>query len=229
MTGTMVAFPINGRDASGYLAVPPSGSGPGVIVLQEWWGLVDHIKQVADRFAAQGFVALAPDLFHGEKTTSPDAAEKLFMALNIAETGKDLRGAARFLLSRQDVTSRKVAAIGFCMGGQLALFAACAHPDLVGAAVDFYGVHPKVHPDVTRLAGPVLAHFGKSDRSIPEEQVNGMVQAARAAGKTLDVHWYDAGHAFFNDSRPQVFSQSNADLAWKRTLEFLHGYFKPAQ
>jgi carboxymethylenebutenolidase len=225
MAGTMVTFPINGRDASGYLASPPAGSGPGVLVLQEYWGLVDHIKRVADRFAAEGFVALAPDLFHGEKTTSPDAAGKLFMALNIVETGKDLRGAARYLLSREDVSSKKVAAVGFCMGGQLALFAACAHADLVGAAVDFYGIHPKVHPDIAKLSGPVLAHFGRSDQSIPEAQVNAMVQAAHAAGKTFDVHWYDAGHAFFNDSRPQVYSKANADLAFTRTLDFLRGWF----
>jgi carboxymethylenebutenolidase len=221
MTGAMVNFPINGRDGSGYLALPHTRSGPGLVVLQEWWGLVDHIKHVTDRFAAEGFVALAPDMYHGEKTTSPDAAGKLLMALNIAEAGKDLRGAARYLLARGDVTTKHVAALGFCMGGQLALFAACAHPDLVSAAVDFYGVHPNVHPDVTRLSGPVLAHFGRNDTSIPEAQVDAMVRSAHAAGKTFDVHWYDAGHAFFNDSRPQVYDKPNADLALTRTLEFL--------
>jgi carboxymethylenebutenolidase len=226
MAGMIVTFPINGRDASGYLALPRAGAGPGLLVLQEYWGLVDHIKTVADRFAAEGYVALAPDLYHGEKTTSPDAAGKLLMALNIAETGNDLRGAARYLLARKDVSSKKVAAVGFCMGGQLALFAACAHPDLVGAAVDFYGIHPNVHPDIAKLSGPVLAHFGRSDRSIPEAQVNAMVNAAHAAGKAFEVHWYDAGHAFFNDSRPQVYSKANADLAFARTLEFLRGWFQ---
>jgi len=223
MSGAMVSFPINGRNASGYLATPPGGSGPGLLVIQEYWGLVDHIKHVADRFAAAGFVALAPDMYHGEKTTSPDTAGKMLMALNIAEAARDLRGAARYLLSRDDVTSKKVAALGFCMGGQLALFAACEHPDLVGAAVDFYGIHPNVHPDVKKLSGPVLAHFGRSDKSIPEAQVTAMAGAARAAGKTFDVHWYDAGHAFFNDARPQVYDKACADLAWTRTLQFLRG------
>jgi carboxymethylenebutenolidase len=228
MHGTMVRFPINGRDGSGYMALPPTGSGPGVLVIQEYWGLVEHIKHVADRFAAQGFVAFAPDMYHGEKAASPDAAGKMLMALNIAEAGRELRAAARSLLARPEVTSKTVAAVGFCMGGQLALFAACAHPDLVGAAVDFYGIHPNVHPDVTKLSGPVLAHFGKNDLSIPAAQVNAMVQKAQAAGKTFRVHWYDAGHAFFNDTRPQVFSKANADLAWTRTLQFLRGHFRPA-
>jgi carboxymethylenebutenolidase len=225
MNGSMVTFPVNGRDASGYLSLPPAGTGPGLLVIQEWWGLVGHIKDVADRFAAAGFVALAPDLYHGEQTTSPDAAGKMLMALNIAETGKDLRGAAKYLLGREDVTSKTVAAVGFCMGGQLALFAACEHPDLVGAAVDFYGIHPNVHPDVTRLSGPVLAHFGREDKSIPAEQVDAMVKRAHAAGKTFEVHWYDAGHAFFNDARPQVYSKRDADTAWTRTVDFLKAYF----
>ncbi|HEY5219214.1 MAG TPA: dienelactone hydrolase family protein, partial [Gemmatimonadaceae bacterium] len=133
MAGRMISFPINGRDGSGYLALPPMGSGPGLLVIQEYWGLVDHIKQLADRFAAEGFVALAPDMYHGKTTKSPDDAGKMLMALNIAEAGKDLRGAAKYLLGRDDVASRKVASLGFCMGGQLALFGACAHPDLIGA------------------------------------------------------------------------------------------------
>src|ERR671914_2933910 len=125
--GEMVSFPANGRPAGGYLALPASDRGPGVLVIQEWWGLVDHIKDLADRFAREGFVALAPDLYHGERTKSPDQAGKLFMALNIAETAKDLRGAATYLRDRKDVQPKKVAAVGFCMGGQLALFGATAH------------------------------------------------------------------------------------------------------
>src|SRR5918992_6155602 len=123
--GEMVSFPANGRTADGYLALPASARGPGVLVIQEWWGLVDHIKELADRFANEGFVALAPDLYHGEKTKSPDQAGKLMMALNIGEAAKDLRGAAEHLLGLDAVQPKKVAALGFCMGGQLALFAAC--------------------------------------------------------------------------------------------------------
>jgi carboxymethylenebutenolidase len=219
--GEMVSFPANGRTVEGYLAKPPSGRGPGVIVIQEWWGLVDHIKDLTDRFAREGFVALAPDLYHGERTKSPDQAGKLLMALNIAETAKDLRGAAAYLRSLSDVQSKKVAAVGFCMGGQLALFAATAHPDVIDAAVDFYGIHPKVNPDVSKLSGPVLAHFGRRDKSVPESAANALVERIEAAGKTVEAHFYDADHAFFNDTRPEVYDRKSADLAWQRTLKFL--------
>jgi carboxymethylenebutenolidase len=219
--GEMVHFPANGRTVEGYLALPPSAQGPGVLVLQEWWGLVNHIKDLADRFAREGFVALAPDLYHGEKTKSPDQAGKLFMALNIAETAKDLRGAAMYLRSRREIPSTKIAAVGFCMGGQLALFAATAHPDVINAAVDFYGIHPKVNPDVSKLSGPVLAHFGRRDKSVNEQTARTLVDRIKAAGKTVEVHFYDADHAFFNDQRPEVYDRPSAELAWERTLDFL--------
>jgi carboxymethylenebutenolidase len=219
--GEMVTFPANGRTADSYLTLPPSGRGPGVIVLQEWWGLVDHIKDLTERFAREGFVALAPDLYHGEKTKSPDQAGKLLMALNIAEAAKDLRGAATYLRSRPDVKPKRVAAVGFCMGGQLALFAASAHPDVIDVAVDFYGIHPKVHPDVSKLSGPVLAHFGRRDKSVNEQAARALIDRIEAAGKTIEAHFYDADHAFFNDQRPEVYDRQSAELAWRRTLDFL--------
>jgi carboxymethylenebutenolidase len=219
--GEMVGFPANGRTADGYLALPPSDRGPGVIVVQEWWGLVDHIKDLTERFAREGFVALAPDLYRGEKTKSPDQAGKLLMALNIAETAKDLRGAATYLRSRAEVQPKRVAVVGFCMGGQLALFGACAHPDVIDATVDFYGIHPKVDPDVSTLSGPVLAHFGRRDKSVNEQTARALVDRITGAGKTVETYFYDAGHAFFNDQRPEVYDSQSAELAWKRTLEFL--------
>ncbi len=219
--GEMITFPANGRTADGYLALPPSGRGPGLLVIQEWWGLVDHIKDLADRFARQGFVALAPDLYNGEKTKSPDQAGKMLMALNIAETGKDLRGAAAYLHDRPEVQPKKVGVVGFCMGGQLALFGGTAHPDLISAVVDFYGIHPKVNPDVTKLSGPVLAHFGKRDKSVGEEGAKALVDRIRAAGKSVEAYFYDADHAFFNDQRPEVHNRQAAELAWRRTLDFL--------
>jgi carboxymethylenebutenolidase len=219
--GEMVGFPANGRTAEGYLTLPPSGRGPGVIVIQEYWGLVDHIKDLTDRFAREGFAALAPDLYHGDKAKSPDQAGKLLMALNIADTAKDLRGAATYLRSRPEVQPKKVAAVGFCMGGQLALFGASAHPDVINAVVDFYGIHPKVDPDVSKLSGPVLGHFGRRDKSVNEQTARALVDRIKASGKTIEAHFYDAGHAFFNDQRPEVYDPQSADLAWKRTLEFL--------
>lgn len=219
--GELLQFAANGRSADGYLAVPKDGSGSGVLVIQEYWGLVDHIKDVCDRLAREGFVALAPDLYNGKVTKSPDEAGKLFMALNIAKAGAALRGAALALLARPETTGTKVAAMGFCMGGQLALFAACQYPEQIGAAVDFYGVHPNVKIDPARLGVPIQAHFAKRDNSVKEVEARTLVEKIRAAGGTIEAHFYDADHAFFNDTRPTVYDKSSAGTAWDRTLTFL--------
>ena len=225
MQGQMIEFRANGRMTPGYLNAH-AGSGPGLVVVQEWWGLVDHIKQLADRFAAEGFVTLAPDLFHGKQTKSPDEAGKLLMALNIAEAATDLAGAADHLLALPSVRPRKVGAIGFCMGGQLAFFAAQEYPDKVAAAVNFYGIHPKVAIHPSKLRVPVLAHFGRNDQSVKEADARALAARCLAAGAPFEAHFYDAGHAFFNDSRPQVFDQPSADLAWQRTLDFLRAHLR---
>ena len=218
----MLEFPANGHTTTGYLAAPASAKGTGVLVIQEWWGLVDHIKDVCDRLAQEGFVALAPDLYHGTVTRSPDEAGKLFMALNIARAGSDLRGAAAALQSRPEVTSQRVGVLGFCMGGQLALYAAAEYPDRIGAAVDFYGVHPQVRIDPAKLRIPVLAHFAKRDNSVKEATARALVEKIAAAGGSIEAHYYDCDHAFFNDSRPTVYDKRNANEAWTRTLKFLH-------
>ncbi len=218
----MIECKANGRTASGYLAKPSSGSGPGVVLLQEWWGLVDHVKDVANRLAAAGFVTLAPDLYHGESARSPDDAMRLLMAMNMVETAKELRGAADHLLRLDAVAPKRVASMGFCLGGQLALFAACEHPDRFHAAVDFYGIfNPKIDVRLDRLAGSVLAHFGEHDPSVKPADARALVARIESSGKRIEAYFYDAGHAFFNDSRPQVYSPENAMLAWERTVEFL--------
>jgi carboxymethylenebutenolidase len=190
-------------------------------VIQEWWGLVDHIKDVCDRFAREGFVALAPDFYHGVATKSPDEAGKLFMALNMAKAGADLRGAADALAKRPEVTSTRVAALGFCMGGQLALYAGAEFPEKIAAVVDFYGIHPNVRIDPSRVTVPVLAHFAKRDNSVKEADARVLVAKIGAAGGTIEAHYYDSDHAFFNDTRPTVFDREAAQLAWQRTLKFL--------
>lgn len=218
--GEIVFFPSNGRSASGYLSKPSSGKGIGIIVLQEWWGLVDHIKDVCDRFAAEGFTALAPDLYDGVTTSSPDEASKLFMALNIGEAEKTLRGAIDFLLKNEAVSSKKVGVVGFCMGGQLALFAATLNPN-IGACINFYGVHPAVKPDFTKLNAPVLGLFAGNDTFVNQEVVSNLAAALKAAGKTFEFHTYpNTSHAFFNDTRPEVYNADAARDAWERSLKF---------
>lgn len=219
--GQMIDFPANGHTTSGYLALPAAGSGPGIIVIQEWWGLLDHIKDVADRLAREGFVALAPDFYHGTATRSPDEAGKLFMALNIAKAGADLRGAADALRGRPEVRGDRVGAMGFCMGGQLALYGGAEFPDRIGAVVDFYGIHPNVRIDPARLTVPLLAHFGSRDNSVKENDARALVGKIEAAGGQVEAYFYDAEHAFFNDTRPTVYHKASAAAAWTRTLAFL--------
>ncbi len=218
--GAMVEFRTNGRSSGGYLATPASGSGPGVIVIQEWWGLVDHVKDVADRFAGEGFVALAPDLYRGETTTSPDDAGKLMMALNIEQAERDLRGAVDHLLARDEVVGDRVGTVGFCMGGQLSLFAACANPR-VGACVDFYGIHPNVTPDIASLQAPVLGFFAEKDAFVTPEAARKLEADLQAAGKEAEITVFEgADHAFFNDTRTGVYHPQYAAECWTRMLAF---------
>lgn len=224
--GEMIEFKSNGSTCEGYLATPDSGSGAGVIVLQEWWGLVDHIKDVVDRFAAEGFVALAPDLYHGEKTQSPDDAGKLMMALKIGETEKDLRGAVEHLVGLDACTSEKVGTVGFCMGGQLSLYAACANKQ-VGACVIYYGIHPNVSPDLPGLEAPVLGFFAEKDGTVTPEVAGKLEQGLKDAGKEVEIIIYDgADHGFFNDTRSDVYHEVHAKDTWDRMLSLYRANLK---
>jgi carboxymethylenebutenolidase len=219
--GEMVQFRFPGGTTGGYLATPKQGSGPGVIVIQEWWGLVDHIKDVCDRFAEEGFVALAPDLYHGKTTKSPDEAGKLMMALRIDEAERDLTAAADYLQNQASTTSKKLGVVGFCMGGALSLYTATKNPN-IGACVVFYGGHPKVKPDLPNLHAPVLGLYGEKDRSIPPDVVHELDRQVKALGKQIEVKIYKgADHAFFNDTRPGIYNAEAAADAWQRTIAFL--------
>ena len=221
MAGRMIEFKSNGGTAQGYLSTPESGRGPGVVVLQEWWGLVPHIKDVADRFAAEGFVALAPDLYHGDVAKSPDEAGKMMMALNIAQTERDLRGAVQYLLNDAAVEGDSVGIVGFCMGGALSLYGASKNPQ-VGACVVFYGIHPKVEPDFEALRAPVLGIFAEKDKSVTPDSVRALEDTMREHGKSIETHTYPGtDHAFFNDTRPEVYDADASADAWRRTIEFL--------
>jgi carboxymethylenebutenolidase len=203
------------------LALPEYPIGLGVIVIQEWWGLVPHIKSVADRFAAVGFVALAPDIYNGKTTTSPDEAGRMLMALNIEQAAKDLESAIDYLLQRPEVKHKKLGVVGFCMGGQLALLAGTVSQQ-IGAVVDLYGIHPKVALDFSKLTAPVLGIFGEQDQSVPPAAVHQLATQIQQAGGSIETHSYpDATHAFFNDTRPEVYNPAAAEDAWQRTLTFL--------
>jgi carboxymethylenebutenolidase len=222
--GEMVQFPFAGGNTGGYLATPRQGSGPGVIVIQEWWGLVDHIKDVCDRFAEEGFVALAPDLYHGKTTRSPDEAGKLMMALRIDEAERDLSAAAQYLSTEDSTTSEKVGVVGFCMGGALALYTATKNEN-VGACVVFYGGHPKVKPDLPNLHAPVLGLYAEKDGFVTPDSVRALEREVKALGKPIEVVIYpDTDHAFFNDTRPEVYNAGAAADAWRRTIAFLRAH-----
>jgi carboxymethylenebutenolidase len=221
--GEMVTFPSNGGTGTGYLATPEAGAGLGLIVIQEWWGLVPHIEDVCDRFAAEGFTALAPDLYHGTSTTEPDEAGKLLMTLNLDQAAKDMGGAIDFLKGSDRVRGEGIGVTGFCMGGGLTLLLAAQRPDDVKAAVPFYGFVPWEHanPDWSKLEASIIGHYGTEDEFFSPEKAKELEATLQGLGKDVEFFIYDgAHHAFFNDTRPEVYDEQASDVAWTRTLEF---------
>jgi carboxymethylenebutenolidase len=218
-----VTFPSNGTSAHGYLALPAAGSGPGLIVIQEWWGLTSHIKDVTDRFAAEGFVALAPDLYGGTTTHDGDEAGRLMGELPVAGAARDLGGAVDHLLGLEAVTSSTVGAVGFCMGGGFVLVLAAQEGARVGAAVPFYGVLKEDYPDLSGLTAPVQGHFGEEDGFTTPDAARALAERIAAeSGVTPEFHFYPAGHAFFNDENLLgTYDKEQADLAWQRAVAFL--------
>lgn len=220
--GEIIEFASNGGTASGYLATPESGHGLPLVVIQEWWGLVPHITDVCDRFAAEGFVALAPDLYHGEATTEPDEAGKLMMALNMAQAAKDLSGAVDEVADRAELD--RVGITGFCMGGGLALVAATRRPDKVKACVPWYGLipWPDAQPDWDRLDAAVLGHYAENDAFFTPDAAHALEADLRGRGKDVEIVVHPGvEHAFFNDTRPEVYNAAEAGSAWRQTIGFL--------
>lgn len=218
-----VNFPSNGAEAHGYLALPPSGSGPGLVVIQEWWGLTSHIAAMVDRFAAEGFVALAPDLFGGTTTHDSEEAQRLMTELPADGAAQDLAGAVDYLLGRAEVTGDAVGTVGFCMGGGFVLSLAAQQGRRVAAAVPFYAVVSEL-PDFSTLTAPVLGHYGEKDDFIPLDNVREMeTKMAEQSGQVPDIRLYPAGHAFVNDENLLgTYDPDQAKVAWDRTVEFLH-------
>lgn len=216
--GERIEIVSNGGTCPAYVA-EPDGGGPGIVVIQEWWGLVPHIESVCDRFAAEGFVAIAPDLYRGEASTEPDEAAKLMMALNLERAAKDLGGAVDEAAARGDGAG--VGVIGFCMGGGLALYLASIRPDAVKAVAPFYGVIPweAAQPDYSQVQAAVQGHYAEGDAFLPVEQVKALEQQLRDLGTDAEFFVYDGtDHGFFNDTRPDAYNPGAASQAWDRVL-----------
>jgi carboxymethylenebutenolidase len=218
-----VQFPSNGGHAHGYLAVPESGSGPGVVVIQEWWGLTEYVADVVDRLAAEGFVALAPDLFGGTVAHDADEAGALMMGLPVDQAARDLAGAVDFLLDHEAVTSSSVGAIGFCMGGGFVLLLAAQQGDKVGAAIPFYGVGPAVPDAYTGITAAVQGHYGEQDDFYPADKAREQADQIRnESGAEVEFFFYPAGHAFHNhQDLLGTYDEANATKAWDRSVAFL--------
>jgi len=208
--------------APGYLAAPASGHGPATIVLQEWWGVDEHIRSVCDRLATEGFFALAPDLYRGATTAQPSEAEQKMMALSIEQAEQDMCGAAEFLASRPGAEGTGVGVMGFCLGGGLSLWAAATCPQ-IAAAITYYYVMPRGKPDFKRIRGPDLGHFGTADAFISLKVAKALEAELRTAGVDVTFEEYTgAGHAFFNDTdRLGTYDEPAALRSWTRSVGFL--------
>jgi carboxymethylenebutenolidase len=219
--GEIIEFPSNGDADRGYLALPETGSGPGVIVIQEWWGLVDHIKDVCDRFAAEGFAALAPDLYRGKTVSEPDEAGKEMMAMGLDRAARDMSGAVDELRRR---TGRDgVGVIGFCMGGGLALVLATLRPDAVSAVVPCYGIipWPEAQPDYGAMSAALEGHYAERDDFFTPEAANELGERLRSMGKRAEIIVHPGtDHAFFNDTRPEVYDAAESARLWESVLTF---------
>lgn len=219
---TRITFGDNG-ETSGELALPAgSGKSGGVLLFHEWWGIVDHIRSLLDRLAAAGFVALCPDLYHGKTTKDADEAGKWMGALDWGQAMKEIDQAATFLRGHERCNG-KVGTIGFCMGGALALGSATQLRDL-SAVVAFYGVPGPQYSDWSKVSAPVLAHFAKRDQWAKPELAQDIQRAIAGHGGKMDLHLYDADHAFANDTRPEVHDPEATKVAWQRSMDFLHGH-----
>lgn len=221
--GKMVSYRSNGGTSEGYLACPADGTGPGVIVIQEWWGLVPHVTSLVDRFADAGFVALAPDLYHGKQATEPDEAGKLMMGLAMDQAARDMAGAATYLTGL-DATTGTIGAVGFCMGGSLALWSATLSPEIT-ASVGFYPAVPweRMAPSWADYDGKAaMIHCSEDDGTSSASGIQTAAKAIRDAGGECALFDYPGTrHAFFNDDRPEVYDASASASSWARTLDFL--------
>ena len=224
--GEHIEFPSDTSIMPGYLALPDGGSAGtiGVLVIQEWWGLVDQITRTCDRFAAAGFTALAPDLYRGKAVplTEPDEAAQHMMALEMGQAAAHLSGAVDEWVRRTGAPS--VGVVGFCMGGGLALVLGCKRPDAVAAVVPAYGVipWPDARPDYATMTAAVLGHVAELDGFFTPVAARELESELTALGRDASFLVYPGvDHAFFNEDRPEVYDAASAELLWERTVAFL--------
>jgi carboxymethylenebutenolidase len=224
LNGAMVQYPSEGTTLKAYLVAPPTKEKkPAVIVIQEWWGLTDLIKDVARRFAREGYVAIAPDLYSrlGNKvTTNPSEAAQLMNSLKQEDGLKDLNATVTYLKTTPGVEAGKIGVTGFCMGGSYALMLPCVNPD-IKAAAPFYGWVPNPDTPIQNLACPVLYFYGEEDGFVPKADVQRLAAALKKYNKAGEIKTYPgAGHAFFRDTDASVYKPAEARDAWSRTLAF---------
>lgn len=210
-----------GGDAVGELVAPKGDNkAPGVVLIQEWWGLNGQIRHVAARLVREGFVVVLPDLYHGRWTTDPGEAQKLMMALDWPGAIAELGGAVKFL-EQHPRCNGNVGVMGFCMGGALTFATAITSSD-VKAGVAYYGLAPQDSFDHAKIKAPMMAHFATKDGWAKADKAQELADAMKARGQSIELHIYEADHAFANDVRPEVYAPDAAALAWSRTTEFLH-------
>ncbi|WP_224244788.1 dienelactone hydrolase family protein [Hyalangium gracile] len=213
LTGT------DGKEVPGYLSEPPGGAKGAVMLIHEWWGLNAHIRGVADRLAREGFTVFAADLYGGKVATDEATAEKYMNTMDWKHAGDVLKRGTEALLQRKSGT--RVAVMGFCMGGAVSLATAANEPRIT-ACVPFYGIPGEDKADLTKLRASVLGHFARQDNWCSPDRVDALEKKLKGANVPTELHRYEAQHAFFNDTRPAVYSKPDAELAWKRTVDFLH-------
>ena len=217
--GEWTTVTVEGADVRGYLAVPDGGSGPGVLVCHAWWGLNDFFVSLCDRLAAQGFVALAADMYEGRIAATIEEAEGMVGKLTSEHGAAVATAALDMLLARPEVSSRQAAAIGFSLGGSWAIWLSVERPEQVAGVVTFYGAG---EGDFSNATASYLGHFSPTDEWEPENWVKALETSLADAGRDVTFHWYDgAGHWFFEDNRPDAYNAEAANLAWERTLSFL--------
>ena len=223
-----VDLKVNGDGAYAFVAQPDDdATHPGVVLIQEWWGIEPHIRDLAQKLAADGFVVAVPDLFHGKIATEPNDAQKMVMMIrsNVDKAANEIIGALNTVKAMPNVEPKKLGLIGFCVGGFMTYVVASRYPDL-GAVVPFYGAGYDPTPqEVAKVNAPVLAFYGSKDHSVPPQQIQKIQQEYKAAGKDLTVKIYDAGHAFINPAHGMGNEKAAAE-AWPLAVNFLKQHLK---